>query len=69
MSGRTSQDAAAMIGGQFNLVLIMALRVRELKNGHVAKVVTKAGPSVTAMEEIEQGKIGIEYLEKLRKQR
>ena len=67
MSGRTSQDAAAMVGGQFNLVLIAALRVRELKSGHLAKVVTTSGPSVTALEEIEQGKIGIEYLKKLRK--
>jgi len=66
MPGNTSQEAAAMVGGQFNLVLIMSLRVRELKRGHAPKITTKAGPSVTALQEIEQGFIGVEYLEKLR---
>lgn len=66
MPGNTSQEAAAMVGGQFNLVLIMSLRVRELKRGHAPKTTIKAGPSVTALQEIAEGKIGIEYLEKLR---
>jgi DNA-directed RNA polymerase subunit K/omega len=67
MPGNTSQEAAAMVGGQFNLVLIVSIRVRELKRGHLPKVKTNAGPSVTALLEIEQGFIGIDYLKKLKK--
>jgi len=66
MSGRTSQDAAQMIGGNvFELALIVTIRVRELKAGATPKVLTTAGPSVTAMLEVEQGMIGRDYLEKV----
>jgi DNA-directed RNA polymerase subunit K/omega len=66
MNGKTSQEAGAKVGGLFNLVLIMSTRVRELKRGHAPKVITDAGPTVTALQEVEQGKIGIEYLKKIR---
>lgn len=66
MPGNTSQEAAEKVGGLFNLVLIVSTRVRELKRGHAPKIVTTAGPSVTAIQEVEQGKIGIEYLKKIR---
>jgi len=65
MNGKTSQEAGAKVGGLFNLVLIMSTRVRELKRGHAPKVTTDAGPTVTALQEVEQGKIGIEYLKKI----
>ena len=66
MPGNTSQEAAEKVGGLFNLVLIVSTRVRELKRGHAPKIVTTAGPSVTAIQEVEQGKVGIEYLKKIR---
>ena len=66
MPGRTSQEAGAKVGGLFNLVLIMSTRVRELKRGHAPKIVTTHGPSVTALLEVEQGKVGTEYLKKIR---
>ena len=69
MPGKTSQEAGAKVGGLFNLVLIMSTRVRELKRGHAPKVITDAGPTVTALQEVEQGKIGIEYLKKIRDER
>ena len=63
-----SQDAARKIGGNvFELCLIMSVRVRELRAGAMPKVQARgAGPSVTAMMEIEQGKIGREYLAKVK---
>jgi DNA-directed RNA polymerase subunit K/omega len=69
MPGRTSQEAGAKVGGLFNLVLIMSTRVRELKRGHAPKIVTTHGPSVTALLEVEQGKVGTEYLKKIRDER
>ena len=61
----TSEEAALMVGNRFDLVLIASQRVRELKRGHRAKLVTKAGPTVTALEEIEAGLVGREYLKRL----
>ena len=50
------------------MVLIAAARVRELKRGHKSKLdkPTKAGPTVTALMEIEKGLVGREYLKQLR---
>lgn len=55
MARITSQDAAAKVGGQFDLVLIAAHRARELKNGHNPRVKTKNDVCVTALKEIETG--------------
>jgi DNA-directed RNA polymerase subunit omega len=63
----TSEEAAFMIGNRFDLVLIASQRVRELKRGYQPKIVTKAGPVVTALEEIEKGLVGREYLKRIRK--
>ena len=56
-----------MIGNRFDLVLIASHRVRELKRGHRSTLNTKAGPVVTALEEIEKGLVGKEYLKRIRK--
>jgi DNA-directed RNA polymerase subunit K/omega len=51
----------------YNLVLIASARVRELKNKHAPKIVTKSGTTLTALEEIEQGHINPkDYLRKLK---
>jgi DNA-directed RNA polymerase subunit omega len=61
----TSEDAAIAVGNRFDLVLIASQRVRELRRGHRAKLTTKAGPIVTALEEIEAGLVGRDYLKRL----
>jgi len=38
------------------------MRMRELARGHRARVPSKHGHGVTALLEIEQGKVGREYL-------
>jgi len=63
----TSEEAALAVGNRFDLVLIASQRVRELKRGHQPKLVTKAGATVTALEEIEKGLVGRDYLKRIRK--
>jgi DNA-directed RNA polymerase subunit omega len=65
-SRNTSEDAVAQVGNRFDLVLIMAKRVRELKSGHRAKVTDAGGPTATAQMEVEKGHIGREYLKKIK---
>ena len=57
----TSEDAAKMIGNRYEMVLVATARARELKkeNHSVAK-----SNILTALEEIEDGKVGREYLHK-----
>jgi len=55
MARITSQEAAAKVGGQFDLVLVAAHRARELRNGHNPRVKTKNDSCVTALKEIEKG--------------
>jgi DNA-directed RNA polymerase subunit omega len=65
----TSQAAVEMIGNRYDLVLIASVRARELKRGYKPLIDTNNKPIVTALNEIEQGKIGIEYLKKVKKPR
>ena len=58
-----------MIGNRYDLVLIASVRARELKRGYKPLIDTNNKPIVTALNEIEQGKIGIEYLKKVKKPR
>jgi DNA-directed RNA polymerase subunit omega len=67
MARLTSEQAVAQVGNRFDLVLIAAIRSRELKRGHRPLVTSKNGPNITALREIEAGKIGREYLLKLQK--
>jgi DNA-directed RNA polymerase subunit omega len=57
-----------MIGNRFNLVLVAAQRARELRRGSRPLVdnINNTTPVVLALKEIEQGKVGIEYLKKIR---
>jgi DNA-directed RNA polymerase subunit omega len=63
----TSEEAVNQVGNRFDLVLIAAARVRELQRGHKPKLVTKAGPIVTALQEVEAGLVGREYLKRIGK--
>jgi DNA-directed RNA polymerase subunit omega len=63
--GLTSQLAVEAVGNRYDLVLIGARRARELSRGDAAKVDRyKHGNVLTALKEIEQGKVGREYLYK-----
>ena len=68
MARLTSEDAVAQVGNRFDLVLIASIRARELKRGYAPLVSTTNGPIVTALREIEEGKIGRGYLEKIKKE-
>ena len=54
------------IGTRFELVLVAAMRARELRRGHRKLVNTPNGPIVSALQEIEAGHIGREYLRRIR---
>jgi DNA-directed RNA polymerase subunit omega len=62
--GLTSQAAVAAVGNRYDLVLIAAQRVRELKDGAKPRVESRHGPTLTALKEIEQGHVGRNYLYK-----
>jgi DNA-directed RNA polymerase subunit K/omega len=61
-AGLTSQQAAAQVGGVYDMILIASARARELKSGHAPQVPGRHGACVTAMLEIEQGRVGRDYL-------
>ena len=58
--------AAHQVGNKFDMVLIAAARARELKRGDAKRVNTNNGPIVSALQEIESGLVGREYLKKVR---
>jgi DNA-directed RNA polymerase omega subunit len=74
-AGLSSQAAVEAIGNRYNLVLVAARRVRELHRGDAIRIEeNRHGAVVTALLEIEQGKVGLDYLMKdshveLKKQR
>ena len=62
-AGLTSQAAAEAIGNRYNLVLVAARRVRELHRGDAIRIEeNRHGAVVTTLLEIEQGKVGLNYL-------
>ena len=63
-AGLNSEQAVAMIGNRYDLILAGARRMRELSRGDMPKITLKFPHSagVIAMLEIEQGKIGRDYI-------
>ena len=63
MARITSELASRQVGSKYDLILIASRRVRELRNGH-APLIDDPHRSeiVTALREIEQGKVGRDYL-------
>ena len=61
----TSEEAVNQVGNRYDLILIASVRARELKRGHHPKMQTKAGNTVTALQEIEKGLVGREYLKRI----
>jgi len=62
MARLTSQKASQAVGNIYDLVLIATRRTRELRSGHAAEIETDNGELVTALREVEAGKVGREYL-------
>lgn len=62
----TNKCVANMENNRFNLVLVAAQRARELSRGSKTMIATTSKPCVAALEEIEAGLIGKEYLKKLK---
>ena len=57
---------AEKIGNRFDMVLVASQRARELRRGSAKLVQTNNGPIVSALQEIEEGKVGREYLRRLK---
>ena len=66
MARISSEQAVNQIGNRYDLILVAAQRVRELKEGHKPKVVTKHGATLTALTEIENGLVTRDYLQRLK---
>lgn len=64
MTKKHSDIHADLLNNRFAQVLIAARRARELQRGWKPLIKSKNGPLVTALNEIEQGHIGMEYLKK-----
>ncbi len=60
--GLTSEAAVAAVGNRYDMVLIASQRCRELARGDLPRVLSKHGPVLTTLKEIEHGKVGREYL-------
>jgi DNA-directed RNA polymerase subunit omega len=68
---RTNNDTekcVSNIGNRFDLVLVASQRARELRRGHRPLVENhnNSSPVVLALKEIEMGKVGREYLRKVK---
>jgi DNA-directed RNA polymerase omega subunit len=61
-AGLSSQAAVEAIGNRYDLVLVGARRMRELGRGDRPRVPSSHGPAVTALLEIEAGKVSADYL-------
>ena len=60
-----TQNSVEPIDNRFDKILVAALRVRELKAGHMPKVINTNNKMVTAIQEIDEGHIGREYLKEI----
>jgi DNA-directed RNA polymerase omega subunit len=55
------------VGNRFDLVIVAAIRARELAKHHRhSEQTTQLNAPVTALLEIQEGKIGSEYLKRIR---
>ena len=62
MGRLTSETAGRAIGSKYDLVLVAARRIRELRNGHAPLIQSRGSDISIAMDEIEQGLVGRDYL-------
>lgn len=59
---RISSEEAALAVGRYDLILIGARRARELNRGWKPLIQSENGIVVTAIREIEEGRVGRDYL-------
>ena len=62
--GIASNEAVDAVGNRYDLILIASRRVRELHRGDMPKLACRRGATLTALKEIEFGKVGRNYLYK-----
>ena len=63
MARITSEEATLAVGNKYDLVLIASRRVRELRSGYATEIADPhRNEIVTALREIEQGRVGRDYL-------
>ncbi len=65
MARITVEDCLKNIPNRFQLTLAATYRARQLAQGHTPKVDAKDKPTVTALREIAECKVGIEMLKKV----
>lgn len=66
MARITVEDCLKRITNRFELALVATYRARMLAQGHTPKVEpNKDKPTVVALREIAQGKVGIEMLKRV----
>ncbi len=63
MARITVEDCLKKIPNRFELVLVATYRARMLYQGHSAQVESKHKPTVTALQEVAQGLVGLEMLQ------
>ena len=56
---------AERAGNRFDLILIAAVRARELRRGRPALIAAEHRATVTALEEIQEGLVGRDLLRKV----
>ena len=61
-----SEKAAVTLGNLYDLVLVAALRLKELRAGHKPKINMKDNLSIIALTEIEEGLVTNDYLKRIR---
>jgi len=67
MARMCSEQAVEQIGNRFNLILVASIRARELAAGAKPMSRHEASHCVTALREIEEGHVGVSYLNKIKK--
>jgi DNA-directed RNA polymerase subunit omega len=65
MARITVEDCLKQVKNRFVLVLIATYRARMLAQGHTPKVESKNKPTVTALREVAEGKVGTEMLRRV----
>ncbi len=65
MARITVEDCLKNIPNRFELALAATYRARMLAQGHTPKVDSKDKPTVTALREIAEGKVGMEMLKRV----
>lgn len=65
MARITVEDCLKKIPNRFQMVLVAAYRARQLTQGHKPMVDAKDKPSVIALREIAEGKVGVDLLKQV----